>query len=234
MQPQILSVPKAMAPVADIVNTAMSAGKLGAVVARAGMGKTPFLVQTALYAMMTGKNVLHINLSDTVKKTALWYGEVFTLMTARSGKKDAGLSLAPLLARRLIMTMKIAVFSIDGVRERLMDFIEQGVFTPQLVVLDGLTFDVSRRDTVTALKELARELSFGAWLSVPSHREEERDHLQRPARFAVVADLFDVAWELLPEGDKIHVRALPAGDTTPVDPGLYLNPSSLMLDVESV
>lgn len=234
MQPQILTVPKPLAPVADIVNAAVSDGKLGAVVARAGVGKTSFLVQAALYAMMAGKNVLHINLSDTVKKTALWYNEVFTLMTARCGETGTGFSLTPLLARRLIMTMKITGFSVDAVRERLMDFIEQGVFSPRLIVLDGLTFDVSRRDTVTALKELGRDLSVGIWLSVPAHREEERDHLQRPARFAGVADQFDVAWELLPDGKQIRVRALTAGNAGPVDPGLHLDPSSLLLDVEKI
>lgn len=232
MQPQIVTVPKTLAPVADIVNTAVSSGTLGAVVARAGVGKTSFLVQAALYAMMTEKNVLHINLSDTVKKTALWYGEVFALMTAQGGKTGVEMSLAPLLTRRLIMTMKITGFSVDAVRERLMDFIEQDVFSPHLIVLDGLSFGTSQRDTVTVLKELARELSVGAWLSVPAHREEERDGRQRPARFAGVADLFDVAWELLPDSKKIRVRALSAGDTDPVDPGLYLNPSTLLLDVE--
>ncbi|MEW6078940.1 MAG: cytoplasmic protein [Thermodesulfobacteriota bacterium] len=231
MQPELSTAPGPLAPVAGIVNAAVSPGKLGAVVARAGMGKTSFLVQTALYAMMTGKNVLHINLSDTVKKTALWYNEVFNLMTARCGRTDKGFSLPPLLARRLIMTMKIAGFSIDAVRERLMDFIEQGVFSPQMVVLDGVKFDGSARETVAAVKELGRELSFGVWLSVPAHREEARDERQRPAGFAAVADLFDVAWELLPEGDRILVRALAAGTSAPVDPGLYLNPSTQMLDV---
>jgi hypothetical protein len=195
------------------------------------MGKTSFLVQTAMYAMMAGKNVLHINLSDTVKKTALWYTEVFNLMTAHCGQSGTGFSLPPLLTRRLIMTMKIAGFSIEAVRERLMDFIDQGVFSPQLVVLDGVTFGTSAKETLTALKDLGRELSFGAWLSVPAHREEARDELQRPAGFAAVADLFDVAWELLPAGERILVRALAAGKSAPVDPGLCLNPSTQMLDV---
>ncbi len=229
MQPEIFSVPKYLVPVADIVGRAVSPGKLGAVVARAGVGKTSFLVQNALYAMMAGKNVLHIDLIDTVKKTALWYNEVFALMMAPDREKKPGFSLAPLLARRLIVTMRATGFSVGGIKERLMDFIEQGVFSPHLIVLDGLSFDSSRRDEVTAIRVLVRELSVGAWISVPAHREEERDDRQRPARFAEVADLFDVAWELLPDGQKIRVRALPAGDSDAVDPGLFLNPSSMLL-----
>jgi hypothetical protein len=218
---------------ADIVNAAISNGKLGAVVARAGVGKTAFLVQAALYAMMTNRNVLHINLADTVKKTALWYEEMFSLMMTRCGKGGVGFPLTSLLSRRLIMTMKIAGFSVDSVRERLMDFIEQDVFSPSLIVLDGLNFDHSQHDTVVALKKLCGEMSIGSWISVPAHREEARDERQRPARFAGVADLFDVAWEFLPEGQKIQVRTLSTGDAGPADPGLYLNPSTLLLDVEA-
>lgn len=231
MQPQTFSVPTSLMSVADIINRALTPGTLGAVVARAGVGKTSFLVQAALYAMMAGKNVLHINLADTVKKTALWYGQVFSLIMEQDSEKGLKTTLEPLLSRRLIMTMKSAGFSVDGVRERLMDFIEQDVFSPRLIVLDGLSFDVPQRETVAALRKLVRDLSVSAWLSVPAHREEERDDRQRPARFAGVADLFGVAWELVPEGKTIQVRSLPVEESSPVDPALYLKPSTLLLDV---
>ena len=233
MQQQTMTIPGTLAPVADIINNALPAGSLGAVVARAGVGKTSFLVQSALYNMMTTKNVLHINLSDSVKKTALWYSEVFNLMKTHDEEKaGGGLTLSPLLSRRLIMTMKATGFSVEAVRERLMDFVEQNVFSPQLIVLDGFSVDPSRRETVAALKKLSREMAISVWLSVPSHREEERDDRQRPAGFAAVADLFDVAWELLPENKKIRVRALPTGEGQVSDPGLFLNPSTMLLDVE--
>jgi hypothetical protein len=232
MQQQTVTMPALLAPIADKINNALSAGSLGAVVARAGVGKTSFLVQSALYAMLNGKNVLHINLSDSVKKTALWYNEVLSLMKTHGDEQGGGLSLSPLLSRRLIMTMKATGFSVDGVRERLMDFVEQNVFSPQLIVLDGFSVDASRRETIAALKGLSRELSLSTWLSVPAHREEERDDRQRPAGFSAVADLFDVAWELLPESKKIRVRSLPTGEGAVSDPGLFLNPSTMLLDIE--
>ena len=43
-------------------------GGLGAVIARAGVGKTAILVQLALNTLLKGKNVLHISLNDPVKK----------------------------------------------------------------------------------------------------------------------------------------------------------------------
>jgi hypothetical protein len=57
----------------------LSAGQFGAVLARAGVGKTAFLVQLSLNALLRGKNVLHISLEDPVNKVSLWYKEVFNL-----------------------------------------------------------------------------------------------------------------------------------------------------------
>jgi ATP/maltotriose-dependent transcriptional regulator MalT len=42
------------------------------VLAPAGVGKTAFLVQLALNAMLQEKNVLHISLDEPVTKVSLW------------------------------------------------------------------------------------------------------------------------------------------------------------------
>ena len=49
----------------------LKAGEFGAVLARAGVGKTAFLVQLSLNALLRGKNVLHISLEDPVNKVSL-------------------------------------------------------------------------------------------------------------------------------------------------------------------
>ena len=48
----------------DIIQT----GQFGAVCARAGVGKTSFIVQLAINTMLRNKNVLHISLENSVKK----------------------------------------------------------------------------------------------------------------------------------------------------------------------
>ena len=50
----------------------LSEGGFGAVLARAGVGKTALLVQLALNNLLQNKNVLHISLDDPVKKVSLW------------------------------------------------------------------------------------------------------------------------------------------------------------------
>jgi len=58
-----------------------SEGGFGAVLARAGVGKTAFLVQLALNHLLRDINVLHISLDDPVNKVSLWYKEVFQHLT---------------------------------------------------------------------------------------------------------------------------------------------------------
>ena len=48
-------------------------GGFGAVLARAGVGKTALLVQLALNMMLRGRKVLHVSLLDPVNKVDLWY-----------------------------------------------------------------------------------------------------------------------------------------------------------------
>ena len=60
----------------------------GAVLARAGVGKTSLLVQIALFNQLNDKNVLHISLNDPVAKVSLWYDEVFRNIADHYGIKD--------------------------------------------------------------------------------------------------------------------------------------------------
>ncbi len=57
-------------------------GGFGAVLARAGVGKTAIMVQLSLETLLRGKNVLHVSLSDPVNKVSLWYKEVFHIRLA--------------------------------------------------------------------------------------------------------------------------------------------------------
>ena len=52
-------------------------GGFGAILARAGVGKTAFLIQIALDYLLRKQNILYISLNDPVEKICLWYEEVY-------------------------------------------------------------------------------------------------------------------------------------------------------------
>ena len=53
------------------------AGKLGLVMARAGVGKTAFLTGIGIDALLSGQKVLHVSLERPVHKVRSWYDDLF-------------------------------------------------------------------------------------------------------------------------------------------------------------
>jgi hypothetical protein len=99
----------------------LSAGEFGAVLARAGVGKTAFLVQLSLNALLRGKNVLHISLADPVNKVSLWYKEVFNLIADQYKVDQINQLWESVLPHRFIMTFRVEGFSVPKLQERLAD-----------------------------------------------------------------------------------------------------------------
>ena len=119
----------------------LSGGHFGAILARAGVGKTAFLIQVALDYLIKEQNVLHVSLNDPVDKVSLWYKEVFRNVTAKWSRQQSQECWESLLPHRFIMTFRAESFSVSTLDERLTDLSEQGVFEPQVVVIDGFRFE---------------------------------------------------------------------------------------------
>ncbi len=186
----------------------IAGGQFGAVLSRAGVGKTALLVQLALNAMLRDQNVLHISMIDPVDKVTLWYEELFHHLSQRDGVEQGDISLESLLPHRFIMTFRIAGFSVPKLRERLMDLDEQNIFRPDMIIVDGLRFDESARNCLEEMKMLAGEQSLQVWFSVHTHRHENASSGAFPTSIADIQDLFDVALKLEPEETNIRIKPL--------------------------
>ncbi|MCK5420495.1 MAG: hypothetical protein KAI93_18350, partial [Desulfobacterales bacterium] len=112
----------------------LKGGEFGAVMARAGVGKTAFLVQLALNSMLREKNVLHISLNDPVKKVSLWYKEVFNRIATQYAIHQSAQLWDTVLPHRFIMTFRVEGFSVPKLEERLTDLIEQNIFKPHAII----------------------------------------------------------------------------------------------------
>ncbi|MBN2568272.1 MAG: cytoplasmic protein [Deltaproteobacteria bacterium] len=183
-------------------------GSFFAVLARAGVGKTAFLVQLALNAMVRERNVLHVSLSDPVKKVTLRYSELFDNLIEQSPEENISELWQSMLPYRFIMTFRKTSFSVPKFKERLTDLTEQDIFMPDFIIVDGLDFDETIREKLIALKELAKKGSFHVWFSVNTHRDEEKDGKGMPLSFSHVEDLFNTVLKLKPEGTAAHIETL--------------------------
>ncbi|MBI9086344.1 MAG: AAA family ATPase [Desulfobacterales bacterium] len=202
-------------------------GGFGAVLARAGVGKTALMVQVALNTLLSGQNVLHISLNDPVNKVTLWYREVFRRLAETYDVHQIDRLWEDLLPHRFIMTFKVEGFSVPKLEERLADLTEQDIFKPQVVIIDGLPFDDTAVQSLSELKAFARSQGIKVWFTVLTHRHETRNPSGIPTALDSVVDLFDTVLALHPEGKEIHIRLLKgekAEDTLrlQLDPGTML------------
>jgi len=207
----------------------LSTGQFGAVLARAGVGKTAFLVQLSLNALLRGKNVLHISLEDPVNKVSLWYKEVFNLIADQYKVDQINQLWESVLPHRFIMTFRVEGFSVPKLQERLADLMEQNIFSPQMIIVDGLPFDESVHQPLAEFKDLVDSHQMHAWFTIRTHRHEKPGPDGRPLQLEKISDLFEVAIQLLPVGKEIHVKAVKGGESFAENLDLRLDPSTMLL-----
>jgi hypothetical protein len=207
----------------------LSPGAFGAVLARAGVGKTAFLIQVSLYFLLSEKNVLHVSLNDPIKKVNLWYQEVFRHIAHQYDVNQVHELWETLLPHRFIMTFRIGGFSAPKLEERLTDLTEQQIFTPQMIIIDGLPFDASVEATLKQLKSLARKNSLQFWFAIRTHRHEAPDPDGLPSQLKRVVDLFDLAIELQPKRDEIHIAVIKIGKDPATQLPLLLDPATMLI-----
>jgi len=204
-------------------------GGLGAVLAHAGVGKTALLVQMALHAMMNEQPVLHVSLNDAVSKVDVWYHELFHDMAAKYDSVEINECWEKILTYRFIMTFRVEGFSVPKLEERLTDLMQQNIFKPHTIIIDGLKFDESGRGLLVELKELAKKYSMRIWFTVHTHRHEPPKEDGLPLSFLHVADLFDVLVQLAAKGPEVYIKALKGQAATAKQDALLLDPATMLI-----
>lgn len=199
---------------------------MGLVMARAGLGKTAILVQFALDCMMNNNNVLHIAIGEGVEKTRSWYDDIVNLLDVEA------VDVPELMSKRMIMTFKESNFRKAVLAERIEDLVQQGIFKPECLVIDGFDFAGSDRAAVEELRTFAKEIGVKMlWFSAVSHRGDDRVSADGvPAPCHEIDDLFETALLINPEGDEMQLNILKC-EACAVDPGtvLTLDPSTMLI-----
>jgi hypothetical protein len=103
-----------------------------------------------------------------------------------------------------------------------------------MLIVDGLSFDDPLRNSLAGLKHYARLHGLSVWFTIRTHRHEEPGPSGIPKQLADVEDLFEVALQLVPIGEEIHVKVL-KGLTLPAEHAhLVLDPTTMLVKDRSV
>jgi hypothetical protein len=207
----------------------LPAGKFGAVLAHAGVGKTALLVQLALNSMLRSRNVLHVSLQDPVNKVTLWYGELFNHLASQCEGAQIMKLWDTILPHRFIMTFRVESFSVPKLEERLNDITEQGIFKPEMIIIDGFHFDSPMRPALVDLKTLAGKNGMHIWFTVHTHSNEKPGLDGLPPSFLPLADLFDLILELQTEHANVHIKLIRGVSSASPGADLLLDPSTMLI-----
>ena len=207
-------------------------GGFGAVLAYAGLGKTALLVQMALNTMMREQSVLHVSLHEAVSKVDVWYHELFHNIAGKHNASEIQEYWDKIQPYRFIMTFRVEGFSVPKLEERLTDLMQQNIFKPHTMIIDGLKFDESGRGLMVNLKELAVKYSMRIWFTVHTHRHEPPKENGLPLSFLHVADLFDVLVQLAAKGEEVYIKALKGQATTAKQDSLLLDPATMLIKAQ--
>ncbi|MEE8526239.1 MAG: hypothetical protein V3T72_20055 [Thermoanaerobaculia bacterium] len=209
-------------------------GQLALVMARAGVGKTAFLVAVGLDALLSGQKVLHLSLDSTVEKVRDWYDDVLMEML-RDDKKLELYSAIQLQVerRRHIHTYLGDSFSPDRLTESLKLLGEVMDFVPQVIVLDQVELESIDPVDVEAVKAQAAEIGAELWLACQIHRggpQAEPGHLPPPADR--LEELADLAFRLDSHDAKVRLHVLKdRQQMLDEDLHILLDPQTLLVTV---
>jgi thymidine kinase len=201
---------------------------LGLVMARAGLGKTAILVQIALDSMLRGNRVLHVAIGQSIEKTRDRYDDILVNLVSDLDEATS----TDISRKRMIMTFKEQVFSRTMLEERLKDLIQQDVFKPDCLIIDGYEFDENSRQAMEELKQLMADLGISViWFSAVRHRDDERVSADGvPAPCHTIDDLFEVVLLINPQDEVMKLDILRCAYCE-VEPGttLLLDPSTMLI-----
>jgi hypothetical protein len=207
------------------------AGHLAVVMARAGVGKTAFLVGIGIDALLSGQKVLHISLERTVDKVRDWYDDLLKEMLRREKKLEHWTAIQlEIEKRRNIHTYVGHSFSAGRLRATLELLRDAADFVPNVIILDRMEMEGFDPEIIEAAKKMAGDVGAELWMACRTHRdgpEAEEGHLPHPA------DRFEhlTAFRLDPQDKKVRLHVV-KDDQKMLgrDLNVVLDPRTLLLE----
>jgi len=204
-------------------------GRFGAVISRAGVGKTSFLVQIAITQLLRNEKILHVSLVESIEKINLRYSDGYTNLIDSIGYVDPQKALRlweDICPNKVGISYNESTFDTEKIRDYLKSFKKADLALPSIIVMDGLNFDRDMTEILQKLDDLSQEFSVFIWFSIKSHREEKLCDDGYPIQLETHKEKFDKAIFLNPVEDKVEAVVLKDGART--DQAVMLDSATMM------
>lgn len=185
----------------------LAQGELGAVKARAGVGKTAFLIQLALEELLSGRDVFHVALGKELTDVEARYTELLAERLSSIELAERSQHEQSVNRHRVIQALPAGGLEVGRLRAALDSYRRHLEHRPGLLVIDGLDIDQTAGDLGT-LRDLAASVQARIWLSVRSHR----DHQAKPPAVDALVSLEPTGKRILARVEQAFGKAVGASD----------------------
>ena len=207
-------------------------GKLGVVMAPAGVGKTACLIQIGLSDLLDDKDIFHVAIGQSVEQVNAWYDALFDDVASRVQIADREALHSKISRRRVIKIFSEGGFDAARLGEALDLFSKHMNLTPKTILVDGFGWGETSAQIVPELKALAAKLDAELWMTATTPRgyqSNPESGVTPPCDRC--ASQVDVGLRLEPEGSHVAVYLVKDHDkVNPYsEPILQLHPETMRL-----
>src|SRR4030042_4756021 len=206
-------------------------GKLGVLMARAGVGKTACLIHIAFDKLCRGEKLVHISLEDAPEKVTSYYNVIFYDLVKALDMKNETEKRMLFDRNRMILAYMNKSFEIKRLRDNLKTLVDKIEFLPDSLIVDGLDFENAGRDIFEGFKEIASEFKVEIWLSALSHRHiTDVNERGIPYPCSRVDDLLSIIIQLQSTQSGVFLRLIKDHDDPTIpDSSVRLDPNTFLV-----
>jgi hypothetical protein len=206
-------------------------GKLGVLMARAGVGKTACLIHIAFDKLFRGEKLIHISLEDAPEKVTSYYNVIFYDLVKALDMKNETENRMLFDRNRMILAYMNKSFEIKRLKENLKTLVDKIEFLPDSLIVDGLDFEHAGRDIFEGFKELASEFNVEIWSSALSHRHiTDVNERGIPYPCGRMDDLLDIIIQLQSNQSGVFLKLIKDHDSPVMpDASVRLDPNTFLV-----
>ena len=206
-------------------------GKLGVLMARAGVGKTACLIHIAFDKLFRGEKLVHISLEDAPEKVTSYYNVIFYDLVKALDMKNETEKRMLFDRNRMILAYMNKSFEIKRLRDNLKTLVDKIEFLPDSLIVDGLDFENAGRDIFEGFKEIASEFKVEIWLSALSHRHiTDVNERGIPYPCSRIDDLLSIIIQLQSTQSGVFLKLIKDQESTVMpDASVRLDPNTFLV-----
>lgn len=201
----------------------LSAGQMGIITAKKGLGKTSVLVQFGIDALLYDKHLVHVSFDQKSSNVIAWYESVLAEMGKKKNIEDMNELSESIIRNRTILNFNQETFTLPKVVNTLKALKEGGVKVEALVI-DGEDMDKVSVEDVESVSDFAKAEGIEVWFSGTN----ENAGLSKTVRPEILP-FFDIVAHIGSDGKNVMLSVLKAGGKETSSAGVRLDAKTMLM-----